>query len=210
MPAATPGSAQDAYPATTPEGLERVTSERVDAIYRRPGATLAPYRRVALLDCSVAFRQNWEQEQRQRRAVYYADAEDMKRIGDALAEEFRVVFMRELQAGGYEIVDEAAPDVLRLRPAIVELDVAAPDLRVPGMVLSYVDSTGEMTLQLDFIDGATNSLIGRAIDREEGSQVGEGFLIADPVKNREEADRILQHWAGTLRAALDERWSVAH
>ena len=38
------------------DGLELVKSKKVDTLYRRPGATLAPYKQVALLDCEVAFR----------------------------------------------------------------------------------------------------------------------------------------------------------
>jgi hypothetical protein len=200
-------SAQPEYPAATPDGLERVASERVDVVYWRPGASLATYRRVALLDCSVAFRENWEQEQRQRRSVYFATPEDMQRIGGLLAEEFRMVFTRELTAGGYEVVSDAAEDVLLLRPAIVDLDVAAPDLGVPGIVMNYVTNAGEMTLQLDLVDPVTGSVLGRAIDREQGSEARDGFLISDAAKNREEADRILQRWALTLRGALDDRWS---
>lgn len=198
---------QDAFPAATPEGLERVPSERMDAVYWRAGATLEPYRRVALLDCTVAFRKNWESEQQDRRSVYFADAEDMQRIRDLLAQEFRAVFTRELESGGYEIVDAAADDVLLLKPSIVDLDVTAPNLDVPGIMVNYVSSTGEMTLHLELVDSVTNSVIGRAIDRQKGSEVGDGMLITDSAKNREDADRILQGWASTLRAALDDRWS---
>jgi hypothetical protein len=117
------------------------------------------------------------------------------------------VFTRELESGGYELVDAAAGDVLQLRPAIVDLDVTAPELDVPGVVVNYVTSTGEMTLNLELIDSVSSSVIGRAIDRQEGSEVRGGVLISDSVRNREEADRILTSWAGTLRAALDDRWS---
>jgi hypothetical protein len=203
-----PAAAQDEFPPTTPEGLERVDSRRLDVVYWRHGATLAPYKRIALLDCSVAFRKNWEHEQEARRSVYKADAEDMERIRGLLAEEFRAVFTRELhELGGYEIVDAAGDDVLMLRPSIVDLDVAAPVIDdVPGIVVNYVASAGEMTLHLELFDSATNSLIGRVIDRAQGSEVKQ-FLISDAVTNRAEADRILQEWAQTLRAALDERWS---
>jgi hypothetical protein len=205
--AGNPSVAQEGFPQSTAEGLERVESARLDAVYWRPGASLASYKRIVLLDCSVAFVKDWTLDQGARRAVYRADAEDMERIRNYLAGQFRTVFTRELeQRGGYEIVESAADDVLLLRPAIMSLDVTAPDLQVPGNLVNYVDTSGEMTLTLELYDSATNSLIGRAIDRQQGSHTG-GMLISDSAKNREEADRMLQLWAGVLRDALDEQWA---
>jgi len=199
--------AQEPYPETTPDGLVRVESERMDAVYWRPGASLAPYERILLRDCSVSFVKDWELNQEERRKVYRADAEDMERIRGLLAEEFRAVFTQELQErGGYEIVDSAAEDVLLLQPSIVNLDVTAPVLDEPGTIINYVDSTGEMTLSLDLYDSVTGALIGRAIDRQEGREV-ETFLISDEITNKEEADRILLGWASTLREALDAKWA---
>jgi hypothetical protein len=203
-----PVAAQSELPETTVEGLERVPAARADALYWRPNATLAPYKRVALLDCSVAFVKDWESTQDERRGFYKADAEDMARIRAELAKEFRNVFTQELTAGGYEIVDTVGNDVLQLKPAIVDLDVTAPPLDVPGNVINYVDTTGEMTLHLELYDSATNALIGRAIDRAEGSPTG-GIQISDTVKNREDADRILRAWAVALRDALDAQWTAS-
>jgi len=200
-------TAQEPYPQTTPEGLERVESERMDAVYWRPGASLAQYERIMLLDCSVSFIKDWELNQEERRKLYRADAEDMARIRSLLGQEFREVFTQELQErGGYEIVDSAADDVLMLRPAIVNLDVTAPVLDEPGTIINYVNSTGEMTLSLELYDSVTNALIGRAIDRQEGREV-DSFLISDRIANEAEADRILLDWASTLREALDAEWA---
>jgi hypothetical protein len=197
----------DDLPATTPEGLELVQSERLDVVYWRPGATLAAYKRVALAEATIAFEKTWIEKQNRPRKVYKADAEDMQRIRGLLAQEFRTVFSRELaERGKYEIVDTAGEDVLLLRPSIVDLVVAAPDLGAPGMVINHVTSTGEMTLLLELYDSVTNSLIGRVIDRQHGSDV-EGFLITDRIKNQAEADKILTIWASTLREALDAGWS---
>ena len=122
--------AQADLPATTEDGLTKLESKRIDVLYWRPGASLAPYKRIALLDCLVAFRKDWQEDQnRDRRGTERVTAEDMERIQTLLAEEFRKEFTRELQErGGYEIVDVVGEDVLVLRPAIVNLDVAAPDL----------------------------------------------------------------------------------
>jgi hypothetical protein len=162
---------------------------------------------VALADATVAFQKSWIEEQNRPRKIYKADADDMQRIRGLVAQEFRTVFTRELaERGKYEIVDKPADDVLLLRPSIIDLVVAAPDVGAPGMVVNYVTSTGEMTLLLELYDSVTNALIGRVIDRQHGSDV-EGFLITDRITNQAEADRILTIWASTLREALDAGWS---
>ena len=191
--------AQTDLPATTEDGLTKLDSKRVDVLYWRPGASLAPYKRIALLDCQVAFRKDWQEDQnRERRGAERVTAEDMERIQTLLAEEFRKEFTRELQErGGYEIVDVVGEDVLVLRPAIVNLDVAAPDLPTAGRTRSFVASAGQMTLYMELFDSATKSLIGRAIDNRQGMDTG-GFQISNSVTNRAEADRILRAWASTL------------
>jgi len=206
--AGTPALAQDDLPDTTDDGLERVESKQIDALYWRPGASLAPYERINILDCFVAFRKDWERDQNEgRRGVERVEAEDMQRIRMLLAEEFSKVFTRELEErGGYQIVDEVGDDVLLLRPAIVNLDVAAPDLRGPGRVDSYTASAGAMTLYMELYDSATSAIIGRVVDQREGMDTGM-FQIANEVTNRAEADRILRSWATTLHDALDDQWS---
>ena len=56
---------------------------------------------------------------------------DMDRMKADVAAAFKKVFTEELQTkGGYEVVDTAAQDVLVLRPAIINLQVTAPDLLI--------------------------------------------------------------------------------
>ncbi len=61
---------------------------------------------------------------------------------------------------GFPVVDEAGPDVLLLRPALINVDVAAPDIMTAGMQNTYVRSAGAMTLYMEMYDSATSTLIG--------------------------------------------------
>jgi hypothetical protein len=203
--------AQDSSPVMTVDGLEQIETSQVQGLYWQPGASLASYSRIKILDCFVAFRKNWERDQNVGRlGTGRVDAADMERIKDVLAGEFLDVFTNELQAnGGYEIVDVAADDVLLLRPAIINLDVTAPDLLTAGRSSSFVASAGSMTLYLELYDSATNALIGRVVDSRSATRTG-AFRISNSVTNRAEADRILRRWATLLRGALDERWSGSH
>jgi Protein of unknown function (DUF3313) len=199
---------KDDLPAQTEEGLVRQESKRLDVVYWRPGATLAGYKRIGLIDCEVQFVKDWAEDQnRSRPGVNRVTAEDMDRIRMGLSEEFRKVFTKELaEEGGYQIVDVVGDDVLILRPAIVNLDVNAPDIDTASRSRSYVSSAGQMTLYMDLYDAATRSLIGRVIDHRDASE-GAYYQMANSVTNKAEADRIIRAWAKTLRDALDEQWS---
>ncbi len=163
--------AADGLPDKTDDGLERIPAKKVQALYWQPGASLEAYKRVAILEPFVAFRKDWQADQnRDRRGVQQqVTSQDMDRIKKALAAEFLAVFTKELQdKGGYQVVDSAGEDVLVLRPAIVNLDVAAPDLRTSVRTFRFcrvgrLDDAVYGTLRFDdeLIDSARHRLSGR-------------------------------------------------
>jgi hypothetical protein len=201
--------AADDFPDTTTEGLKRIDSKKADVVYWQDGATLEGYQRIGLLDCYVAFRKDWERDQNRNRQSLgnRVSDEDMERIKKDLAAEFRKVFTKELtEKGGYEMTATGGADVLILRPAIINLDVLAPDLDNLGRVENFVSSAGAMTLYLELYDGATGALIARIIDERDDNR---GFAQrANSVTNKAAADRILRTWADALRGALDDAHEV--
>lgn len=204
--AAGAAAAKDELPDKTTDGLDRVKSKKVDALYWKQGATLDAYKRIHIDDCFVAFKKNWERDYNRDQvdlSMRVSD-DDMARIKKELAAEFIKEFTEELQKrGGYEITDEIGADVLLLRPAIVNLDVNAPDVRGPSMVTTFVSSAGQMTLYMEIYDSATSDKIGLVMDARADSSPGRGQR-ANEVTNRAAADRMLRHWAHLLREALDE------
>lgn len=202
--------AKDDFPQTTDDGLTRIDAKKVDVVYWKDGATLADYKRVLILDCYVAFVKNWERDQNRNRMALgnRVSDKDMERIKKDLAAEFNKVFAKELsEKGGYEVTTEAAADVLILRPAIVNLDVVAPDLKNIGRVENFVTSAGAMTLYLELHDGVTGAIIARIIDERDDNKAGMGQR-ANSVTNKAAADRILRGWADALRVALDNAHEV--
>lgn len=186
---------------TSHDGLVRVKSPNVELLYTRPGANLSSYKRVALLDCYVAFRKNWQRDQ--NTSGLRIDSADMARIKKSLAEEFRKIFVDELQnKGGYEIVTEAGDDVLILRPAIIDLDITAPDVMTAGMGRTFATSAGAMTLYIELFDGASGEILARAADREQARDMGQ-MTWQSSLTNRMEAEKLLRKWAALARAALD-------
>ena len=70
----------------------------------------------------------------------------MERIKTKTKEMFVEVFTEELVKGGYELANERAEDVLIVKPAIINLDVKAPDIVRTTRGGTLGRSAGEMTL----------------------------------------------------------------
>lgn len=199
--------AKDAPPEMTEEGLQLVKESKMALVYAAPGADLSGYHRIWLIEPYVAFKKNWQRDQNRSRGLKVTES-DMKRIRTRLAEEFTAVFAEVLQENdGYELVEEMAEDVLILRPAIINLDVNAPDTRAAGRSRTYASYAGEMTLYLEAFDSQTNALIAKSLDR--GYDRNTGFITwQSSVSNTQAAKRILRDWAQSLRSGLDEAHAV--
>jgi hypothetical protein len=195
------GTAIAAQPEqTTVDGLVLTPSKNVELLYTRPGATLAGYTKIAMLDCAVAFKKNWQRDQND--AGLRVSSADMDRIKTNLSGEFRKVFTEELTKGGYTMTDQGGEDVLILRPAIVDLDVTAPDVSTAGRSRSFSTSAGGMTLYIELFDGATGEILARVADRRDARDSGR-MMWQNSVTNRAEADRMLRKWAQLAVKGLD-------
>ena len=191
-------------PAVDEDGLHLLKDTKVAVAYAKPGASLEPYTKIELLDCSVEFKQNWQHNYNMQQiglsgTISDKDAETIKK---KLAEEFRKIFTDVLTSEGYEIVDEAGPDVLLLRPALLNVDVVAPDVRPTSRSRTYIRSAGEMTLYMELYDSATDTLLARVADPQaDPDRVSKP---ANRATNQKAADRMLRSWAELLAKALGE------
>lgn len=196
--------AEESLPQVSPDGLELQKNTAARVVYLKPGAKFDQYHRVALLDCYVEFAKNWERDYNNNVAGIQnrVTTQDMERIKARVAAEFKEVFTKELQTkGNYPVVETAAPDVLVLRPAIINLIATAPDLQTAGMSRTWIDSAGQMTLYLELWDSATNTILARIMDPQ--ADPGGLAQVASSVTNKAAADRILREWAEKLRKHLD-------
>ncbi len=193
---------QEDLPDVTVEGLHRVPDSKLAVVYAEPGADLAPYHRILLLDAYVAFKKNWERDQRSAANPLRVTSRDVEEIKSRLSGEFESVFRTTLEKAGYQLTDEPGDDVLLVRPAIINLDVNAPDTPRAGRTKSYTSSAGEMTLYIELYDSVTGDMIAKALDRRADNQAY--YTWSNSVTNKKAADKILQGWASILVAALDE------
>ena len=181
----------------THDGLERVPNSRVKHAWIKPGVDFSQYTEVGLLECFVAFRRNWRMRHSGVRT------RDMERIKNTLSDEFRTVFTEALEGGGFPVVKEAGDHVLLIRPAIIDLDVAAPQTSSVGRSDSFTASPGVMTLVLELHDSVSNEILARAIDRRRARNAG-NIRWTTAGTNRQAARRILRRWADLLVNRLDE------
>ena len=133
---ATTALAADSLPEVSHDGLHLLKNSKLRAVYMKPGANLDAYNKVALLACYVAFNKNWQRN-------YNDDSmdlmdrisdQDMKKIRDNLATEFNKIFTEVLSTkGGHQMVTAGGDGVLVVQPAIVNLEVTAPDTMSAGM-----------------------------------------------------------------------------
>lgn len=195
-------------PPVTSDGLALVPDTKFQEVYRDPNAILSDYNEIGLAPCKVAFKKNWLRDQNSSRMDLSSRVtqKDIDRIKDTLSsacdEKFRAALLED---PAYTVVDTFADGehVLVLHPAIINLNINAPDVRSASMSRSYTTSSGEMTLKLELEDATTGATIARAIDRRRGMDTNH-LQWSSSVSNSAEANRTLTRWAKILREGLDE------
>ena len=189
------------------DGLVPVKDAKVDVAQIDPGADFSIFKKVMILDPLVSFRSNWERDQNRSRTRRLRPS-DIERIKADTASMFKDVFEEKLAAdGGYDIVTSPDYDVLLLRPAIIDLDITAPETRSAGRNRTYTSSAGAATLYLELFDSVSGQIIGRAADRKAARGMGGHMTWSNSVTNSAEARRIMGRWADTLRNFLDQHYS---
>jgi Protein of unknown function (DUF3313) len=189
--------------ASTEDGLVRVQTNAVDAVYKRPEATLKGYSKLLLRPVEVQFAKNWDPG-KSGSVLYEMNEPDREKIRTELAQVFRDEVKKDLEKAGYPMVDATGPDVLEIQAAIVNLYINAPDvsMQTAGRTRVYTTDAGEMTLILQLHDSVTGQLLARAYDRRAGTGSGT-WNWSNTVTNTAEARRIISIWATELRKALD-------
>lgn len=202
VPVSSIAKSKNELPEYTVEGLKRIPDTKdIAVVYAEPGATLEQYKRVFLVEAAVAFKKNWQRDQ--SRGLTRVSSRDMERIKNEVKKLFAEVFTEELQKGGYEMATERAEDVLIVRPAIIDLNINAPDVMSSGMSQTYTTTAGSMTLYLELYDSETDDLLAKAIDPTYDRNSGY-MQWATSVSNRAAARRMMKPWAEVLRKGLDE------
>lgn len=190
-----------AQPDTT-DGLYRVKSARVAALFLRPGTDFAAYHGVLLDRASVT-------PMNEEKAARRARGRRSPPLTPDTIDRFERIFAETLESGlaqsAYTLVREPGPDVLRVSGLVVDLLVDTPNYR-GGEESTFVLQAGEMTLVLDVRDSTTGVSLARIVDPRPivpaGTSLSGGYR-SSPVRTWSAVRDVFEGWARVLREDLD-------
>jgi hypothetical protein len=178
--------------------FERLQTKSSTRVYRRVGASLAPYTKILLQPLDVELREGWNPAQEGQNKIKLQDAR--QRVAMVFEDEMT----RALQATGrYSVARSPGPDVLELRPQIVDLYVKAVDeaAKPASGVSTYEVNDAELTLAGDLRDSMTGTVLYRFYDQHR-SQSGGAFMDSQEGRS-EQFRRLISGWASQLTQAMD-------
>ncbi|HSS70752.1 MAG TPA: DUF3313 family protein [Casimicrobiaceae bacterium] len=187
------------------EDLVQVKSRNLDAVYLLPGADFRAYSKVMIDPPQVSFRKDWVKEANRSRGTSRRITEqDAQQIAQAARSGFESIFAAAFREKGYDVVTNAAPDVLRLSPAIANLYINAPLATAgPGVSRTYTVEAGEATLALEVRDSTTGALMGLAVDRSTTRRSSPVSLTTSG-SNRADFEDLFRRWATICVKGLEQ------
>jgi hypothetical protein len=171
--------------------------DRAALVYFKPGVDYKAYNKLMF----------------ERIVVLLSDSAESRSIDPALMKALTDYYQNALFAavkGGYEVVDQPGPGVLRVRVAITQLKPSNPTANtlstiVPvGMVVSGASKavsgdnlgTGEASTEIEVLDSVSGERLAAAVDRRQG---GKGVFRGKWEDTKEAFD----FWAKRFRQRLD-------
>ncbi len=185
------------------DGLYPVKGGSADMAWARPGADISQYTKIMLQGVGIEYRPGGETGRlynSRSNADHYEITEKQKaRLEELLREAFR----EELgKSERFTIVDEAAPGVLLIRGALLDVVSFTPPDPV-GRSEIFLSSFGEATLVLEIRDSVSEAIIARAVDRRAADDAGQTVSRSNRVNTTMEVRRMVKAWARLLRERLD-------
>ncbi|HKY81909.1 MAG TPA: DUF3313 family protein [Sphingobium sp.] len=186
------------------DGLTRVRSKRLDVVYIRPQADFRLYNKVMVDRPEIAFDSNWQKDYNRTRRSPSTRVEDqeIRRAIDGATASFSELLREAYQKEGYAVVDEPAPDVLRVSTAVINVKVTAPERMTAGRSRTYAAEAGEATLVIEARDSLSGSLLGRALDRRLAGDKGFVWNSRTTVSNRSDFEILFRSWAKLSASGL--------
>lgn len=195
-----PAAAQGTPDAHQWDGLLRVKAKKMDAVYLLPNADFRGYTKVLLEPTEVSFRKDWQRDTNRDTMDRISDA-DARKILDEARQGFDTIFRKAYEAAGYQVVTESGPDVLRIRTAVVNLDIEAPDTSV-GITRTYTQEAGGAMLVVEARDSVSGQLLGRAVDAQSTSEFG--MHLRNRASNTADFEVLFDDWAKASAKGLTE------
>jgi hypothetical protein len=175
---------------TEPE-LIKVESRAFDKLYQHPDRPLPEVRAVAIEAPSVEFSEQWL---RTHRGDY--TERDLERIRKDYGEALQKALAEAFERGQIQVVGSAGEADVVVRPALLRLNIYAPDLTQRGRRDQYVESAGNATFDLRLADPQSDQVLAHFVDHRETPAIVPGRV--------EETNRGMNY--RLFRRAMD-RWS---
>jgi hypothetical protein len=191
-----------AAPSPELDGLVSHHVKGLDQVYVRPGVSFKSYRAVQLDPLKVEFAKHWDPNVGRRDINDMVTDEDLQKMKDDMAREFRTVFVEEATAAGLQVVDQPAADALHVSPAVVDVVINGPDtMHTPARSRTYTRESGRMTLQLDARDARTGQMVAHVVDENRGRDTGQ-FELTNTVTNLSDFRTAVRTWVKQMRTGL--------
>lgn len=195
-----PTTSRQAAATWSAAGLQQVDAPGLDLAYVRPGAMLAPYRAIALSPVRVSFQRDWERGAAIPTGTRIR-SRDLDSIRGDVAKVVRSRVARELERGGYAMVDAPGAEVLVLDLEVVNLYLNAPDLPTISPTDTYTTYFGELTLVGTLRDSRSGEILMRVLDHSIGREFVAPRLTTQ-ADNLHEIGSVAGNWGRALRRQL--------
>jgi len=170
----------------------------VAQVYVKEGVNFKQYNKIMLDQVVFYFKQDAENQ-----AI---DPDEMKELADKYN---RAVI--DALGDAYPLVSESAPDVMRVRVAITDLQLpirtlnAASSVVPAGIAIGLVKKgltgkstgVGEISMEFELLDSQSNGRLAAGVDRRAGGKVSSMTKFGT-------AEEAFKFWAQRLRTRLDE------
>ena len=185
------------------DGLYPVKGGYADAAWARPDSDISQYSKIVLQGAGIEYRPGGESGRtyHSMRSGEHFEITDAKK--ERLQELLTEAFHKELgKSEHFTIVEEAGPDVLLIRGALLDVVSFVPPEPI-GRGEIFLSRVGEATLVLEIRDSTSGAILARAVDRGAAEDAARGFTRSNRVMNTSEVRQLASAWARKLRESLD-------
>ena len=180
----------------TEDGLVRVTSSRNVGVYRAPAIPFTQFRSDVIAPIPVQLRKTWLREH------YNYKEERLAQMQGELARAFREELQQEFAEAGYQVVESAGPNTLRVEPYVLNVNIVAPDASSEQRGHTYTRTGNSMRVVVELRDSSSRVIIGRIINNVQPQEYGVSNF-ASKVSNYGEARTTFSNTARYTREALN-------
>jgi len=175
------------FAVVTKDGLHLVDADGPGAFFvKPPQPNLYRYAKILLAPVSISYNQS----SKRRRHIYELE----------LGRHIRKALTQELAASaGWQLASRPGPDVLRVRLAILEMELRDPEATGTSST-NYLSAGGHVTIVMDLRDSLTDEPLARFVERGE---LPGGFYPDPSTAEVDRVKRAVDRFATDTRTNLE-------